>query len=172
MPESLIVKTKRDGTLTFLDNGGVNTFTVAFEAGDLSVTIPGPSVANFLDRGRFPSGNPSIRYQDDAPITGTFTAYLRDFDDGGTGTDTTLAEIISRSGLCDPSTGTWVSTMGASGEVFALTLRWEIEGTDHGDPADHTMELNHSVFTGSMSEGDPDTISLSFTSYTLYPTLT
>lgn len=171
MPESLIVKTKRDGTLTFLDNAA-NSFTVAFEAGDLSVTIPGPSVANFLDRGRFPAGNPSIRYQDDAPITGSFSAYLRDFDDGGTGANTTLTEIISRSGLCDPSTGTWVSTMGATGEVFALTLLFQIEGTDHGDPADHLMQLDYTVLSGSISEGDPDTISLTFSSYSLYPTVT
>ena len=34
MPESTIVKTKRDGTITFLD-GAANSFTVEFEAGDL-----------------------------------------------------------------------------------------------------------------------------------------
>ncbi len=168
MAESTIVKTKRDGTLTFIDGSGVpNTFTVAFEAGDLSITIPGPTVNNFLDRGRM-TVNPSIRYGDDQPVTGTFTAYLRDFDDGGTGTDTTLAEIITQSGVASG----WTSTMGANGEVFTLTLLWNIAGVIHGDPADHTCQLDFCYVTGSMNEGDPDQISISFTSYSLYPLLT
>ena len=168
MPESTIVKTKRDGLLVIADNGGVNSLTVAFEAGDLSLSIPGPGINNFLDRGRI-GATPAIRYGDDQPITGTFTAYLRDFDDGGTGTTGTLAEIIAQSGVV---ASTWVSTMGANGEVQTYTLTWTVEGTDHGDPNDHVCQLDFCAFTGSISEGDPDTISLSFTSYALYPTLT
>ena len=167
MPESVIVKTKRDGTLTFKDGSGVpNTFTVAFEAGDLSITIPGPTVNNFLDRGRM-TVNPSIRYGDDQPVTGTFTGYLRDFDDGGTGTATTLMEIITQSGVA----AGWTSTMGANGEVFCLTLEWVINGVVHGDPANHTCELEYCYVTGAVAEGDPDQITINFTSYKLYPTL-
>jgi len=51
-------------------------------------------------------------------------------------------------------------------------LTFTIEGTDHGDAADHTIACNHCVITGGISEGDPDTISISFTSYDLYPTCT
>lgn len=170
MPESLIVKTKRDGTITFEDGTAVpNTFTVSFEAGDLSVTIPGPAIGSFLDRGQF-SSPPSLRYTDDAPCTGSFTAYLRDYDDGGTGTETTLAEIITQSGVA----ATWVSTLDPAGnaEVFCLNLKFVIEGTDHGDPTDHEMVLSDCAISGSIAEGDPDTISLSFTSYALYPVLT
>lgn len=168
MAESTIIKTKRDGTLTFSDGTGVpNTFTVAFEAGDLNITIPGASVSNFLDRGRMPDP-PSIRYQDDQPVTGTFTANLRDFDDGGVGTDTTLMEILTQSGVASG----WVSTMGANGEVFTLTLTWTIAGLIHGDPADHTCTLEYCYVTGSVAEGDPDVITINFTSYSLYPTLT
>ena len=166
MPESTIVKTKRDGTITFLD-GAANSFTVAFEAGDLNITIPGTTVNNFLDRGRM-TGPPSIRYGDDQPCTGSFTATLRDFDDGGTGADTTLAEIITQSGVAS----TWQSTMGVNGEVFTLTLVWEISGVVHGDPSNHICQLDHCYITGSMSEGDPDQISISFTAYTLFPILT
>ena len=70
MAYSTIVKTKRDGTLVITD--GTNSVTVAYEAGDLSLDIPGPTVNLFLDRGQFGS-TPSIRYGDDQPITGTFT---------------------------------------------------------------------------------------------------
>ena len=166
MAESLIVKTKRDGTLTFSDLGGVNSYTVAFEAGDLSLEIPGPTVNNFLDRGRFPSGNPSIRLGDDQPMTGSFTAYLRDVSDA---TDVTLMEIFTQSGAV--STG-WTSTMGANGEVFTVSLQWEIAGLVHGDSANHTVQCDFCYVTGSVSEGDPDTISISFQSFDLYPTVT
>lgn len=165
MPESTIVKTKRDGSITIEDLGAVNTLTVNFEAGDLSIEIPGATVNNFLDRGRLTSP-PAIRYGEDQPITGTFTAYLRDLSDA---TYATLAEIITQTGDVGAN---WVSTMGAAGEVFAVKMRWTIEGTDHGDPSDHVLELDHCYLTGSLSDGDPDTISLSFTSYVLYPVLT
>lgn len=169
MAESSIVKTKRDGTLVIADNAGANSLTIAFEAGDLSLTIPGPTVSNYLDRGRF-SSPPSLRYIDDQPITGTFTAYLRSFgDDADPDAVAVLAEIIAQQGFVASD---WVSTLGVNGEVQCYTLTWTVEGTDHGDDHDHVLELQYVVFTGSISEGDPDQISISFTSHSLYPTLT
>jgi hypothetical protein len=162
MSESLIVKTKRDGVLVLKDNAAVNTYTVAFEAGDLNLSIPGPSVISPLDRGSLGSP-PSLRYSDDAPITGSFTAYLRDLGDAAFAT---LSEIITQTGHV---ASTWVSTMGATGEVFTLDLEWTIEGTNHGDASDHVLTLPFCVVTGSLSEGDPDQISISFTSYSVYP---
>ena len=162
MAESTIVKTKRDGTIKFSDNGAANEYTVSYEAGDLSVAIPGPSVISPLDRGSLGSP-PSLRYSDDAPITGNFTAMLRDLGDA---TYTTLSEIITQTGDVGDN---WVSTMGADGEVFTLDLEWTIEGTDHGDASDHVLTLSHCVVSGSLSEGDPDQISISFTSYSVYP---
>ena len=162
MSESLIVKTKRDGVLVFKDLAAANTYTVAFEAGDLNISIPGPSVISPLDRGSLGSP-PSLRYSDDAPITGSFTAYLRDLGDAGY---SSLSEIITQTGHVGT---TWVSTMGALGEVFTLDLEWTIEGTNHGDASDHVLTLPFCVVTGSLSEGDPNQISISFTSYSVYP---
>ena len=162
MAESTIVKTKRDGTIKFSDNGAVSEYTVKYEAGDLNLSIPGPTVISPLDRGSLGSP-PSLRYSDDAPITGSFTAMLRDLGDA---TYTTLSEIITQTGDVGDN---WVSTMGADGEVFTLDLEWTIEGTDHGDLTDHVLSLSHCVVSGSLSEGDPDQISISFTSYSVYP---
>ncbi len=53
MAISTIVKTKRDGTIAFADNGGSNTLTVAYEQGDLNITIPGYTIVSVLDRGAF-----------------------------------------------------------------------------------------------------------------------
>ena len=165
MAESTIVKTKRDGTIRFADFGGANSYDVDFEAGDLNVTIPARTVNLFLNRGEIQSP-PSVRYGDDQPSTGTFTAYLRDSTDA---TTTTLLDILTQSGFVS---STWTSTLGASGEVFLVSITFLIEGTDHGDPADHSLVFNHCYVTGSVAEGDPDVITVNFTSYELYPTIT
>ncbi len=164
MAISDIVKTKRDGSIKFADNGAANELTVAFEAGDLSIDIPQETIVNSLDRGRFGS-TPSLRYGDDQPITGSFTAQLRDLSDAAYAT---LEEILMQSG--DVGTN-WVSTMGATGEVFTLDITWTIEGTNHGDSADHAITLPFSVVRGGFSEGDPNTINVSFTSYANRPTI-
>ncbi len=111
MPESTIVKTKRDGRLFFTDLAAAETFVVSFEAGDLSLTIPGPTVNNFLDRGVIGT-TPAIRYGDDAPITGSFSAYLRDMSDASY---VTLMEVMTQTG--EVAT-TWVSTLGANAECI------------------------------------------------------
>ena len=165
MAISTIVKTKRDGSITIAD-GGANTFTVDFEAGDLSLSIPGAAANNFLDRGRI-TATPSVRYGDDQPVTGSFTAYLRDLSDASY---ETLTEILCQTGQV---ASTWGSTLGANAEVFTVKITWTIEGTDHGDAADHVCVLNHCYASGgSLSEGDPNTISFNFTSFSVYPTLT
>ena len=165
MAISTILKTKRDGSLLISDNAAGNSLTVEFEAGDLTIDIPQESVINSLDRGRI-GATPSLRYGDDQPITFSFTAYLRDLSDA---TYATLEEIVTLGGDVGAN---WVSTMGATGEVFTLDLKWTIEGTDHGDAADHTLTLNYCTFRGSFAEGDPNTINISGTSYMVRPTVT
>jgi len=165
MPISQILKTKRDGTIAIRDNALANSVTVAFEAGDFALNIPGPTIISTLDRGRF-TDPPSLRYGDDQAMTGTFTAYLRDVSDA---TYATLEEVLTNSGIV---ASTWVSVMGANGEVKAYDILWTIAGTTHGDAANHTIRLKYCVITGSLQEGDPSTISASFTDYELYPTVT
>ena len=163
--EETVVRVKRDGKITFKDGTTPTalSYTVAYEAGDLNLTIPGPTVNVFLDRGEFGS-TPSLRYGDDQPMTFTFTAYLRSTTEAAVAT---LMDIITQSGHVG---STWESTLGDDAEVFTLTLEFEIEGTDHGG-TDRTITLNHCWVTGSLAEGDPNTISISGTSYSLYPTV-
>lgn len=165
MPESTVVKNKRDGTIEFSDFAAANSLTVAFESGDLSLTIPGTSVSNYLDRGTMV---PSLRLVDDQPITGSFTAYLRDFSDA---TYATLMELITLTGDVGAN---WVSTgqiPPVIADVFTVDLKWTVAGVIHGDPTDHEIVLNFCHLTGATSEGDPDTITINFTSYTVYPTV-
>jgi len=165
MAESTICKTKRDGTITFSDFGGTNSYEVAFEAGDLNVAIPGRVVNVFFDRGEF-GATPCIRYGDDQPMTGTFTAYLRDATDA---TAAALMDFLTQSGFVDAN---WTSTLGANSEVFLVAVDFAIEGTDHGEAADHGLGFNHCYLTGSIAEGDPSVITVTFTSYAVYPTVT
>lgn len=162
MAESTIVKNMRDGTLTVIN--GANTYEVAYEEGTLNLNIPGPTVANYLDRGRFTSP-PSLRLDQDQPMTGSFTARLRDMSDASYAT---LVEYGTKSG----AVAGYTSTLGASAEVFTSTLRWDVDGTNHGDATDHRMDLPYTWFTVSLQEGSPDMVTVNFTSYANYPTVT
>jgi hypothetical protein len=165
MPISTIVKNKRDGTLTLLDSGGSNSVVVAYEVGDLSITIPGPTIESYLDRGSFAS-TPSLRLGDDQPMTFTFSAYMRDVSDASY---ITLESILCSSGVFS---STWVSTLGSSADVKTVTTRWDIEGTNHGDSADHRIEMNYCFVNGSIGEGGPNTVNVAGTAFDLYPTVT
>tara|TARA_Y100000310_G_C20685161_1_gene818510 strand:- start:1077 stop:1532 length:456 start_codon:yes stop_codon:yes gene_type:complete len=147
--------------LKFEDNAAANSLTISYEAGDFQLSIGANVVAN-LDRGKF-GATPSLRLSDDQAMTATFTAYLRDFSDA---TYATLEEIILQSGDVGSN---WVSTLGSDAEVFTLDLTWTVEGTDHGDASDHVLTIPFCHVTGSLSEGDPNQVSISITSYATLP---
>jgi hypothetical protein len=167
MPESVINKNMRDGTLVY--KVGSNTYTFKYEEGNFQLNVPGPTVANYLDRGRLADtvgGEPSIRYDQDQPMSGSFSCYLRDISDASY---ITAAEFALKSGQYDSA---WGTSMGANGEVKTGTLEWTIEGTTHGDASDHLVSLPYTYITGAFGEGSPNRITLTFTSYALYPTVT
>jgi len=162
MAEDTIPRTKRDGTLTISDNAAANSLVISIQPGDLSVTINGETITNVLDRGAM-GAPPYLRYADDQPMTFSFSAVLRELSDAA---EATLSQFLHMGGFVGSD---WVTTMGATGEVDVFTLVWAVEGTDHGS-ADHTFTLPYCRFTGSISEGDPSSISISGTSYSNRPT--
>ena len=165
MAVSTIVKTKRDGTLTIKDGTGTPLeLVIAYEQGDLNISIPGPAVNVFLDRGVL-GATPSLRYGDEQACSGSFSAYLRHPTDA---TDEVLLDLITQSGQIGTN---WVSTLGANAEVNTYTLVFAIAGISHGDSANYSITLNHCVFSGTVGEGDPNSISINFTSYDSYPTV-
>lgn len=178
MAESTIVKTNKDGVLTFAALGGgayspttgaiigaALEYTVAFEAGDVQIDLPSRSVSNFKDRGRI-TNPPSIRYGDDEEGSLSFTAYLRDLSDAAAAT---LADILASlagnpSGLVGSS---WESTRASApgagdAEVFSLAVKLTL--TNAGDATDkHAMAFNYVTGSGSIADGDPSTLSLNLT---------
>jgi len=183
MAESTIVKTKIDGTLTFASQStaggggfvsagtvasGASSYTVAYEAGDFSMTVPGVqgAVNNFLDRGKITSPA-SIRLGDQAPITFSFSAYFRDMTDAGV---ETLMDILNQTGNVS---GNWTSTTSTAigtddAEVWTVDLKLAI--TNPGDATDtHFVVLSQCALNYSMAEGDPSAITINGTSYAAAP---
>ena len=61
-------------------------------------------------------------------------------------------------------TGAWasaVSTLGANADAMTYKLTWACEGTNFGDSADHTLIMDSCRITLSISEGDPNSFSVS-----------
>jgi len=162
MAESTIIRTKRDGIIAITD--AIRTYTIAYEPGDFTFDVPGETVTLYLDRGVIGS-TPSIRNADDQPMTLSFTAALRDCVSASHATLLDLA-VIFASGYVS---STWTDTMGTNSDTKTYTITWTVEGSDHGG-SDVTLSFPFVVVRGSVSEGDPDTVSISGTSYALRPT--
>lgn len=162
MPESTVVKNMRDGKLEVIS--GADSYEIAYEEGVMTLNVPGATVANYLDRGQF-TDPPSLRFDQDQPMTGSFTFRFRDAGDAAY---VTASEHITKTG----AVANWGSTLGVGAEVKTVTLRWTINGTNHQDLSNHVFELPYSWLTGSYADGSPITGTINFTSYKLYPTVT
>ena len=156
MAHSTTVKNFRDGTLKIEDSAGA-THTVQFEAGDFSVSglLPnGKELATYLDRGDLAS----IRHTQVTFPSGSFSMHQTDITDAGY---STAADLMLKKG----SHSSAVSTLGANAEVYTVKLTLTIEGTDHGDGNDHTIVLDDCACSVDFAEGDPNSLSVSFTVY-------
>ena len=87
----------------------------------------------------------------------TFSAQLADISDG---TDGTLIDFA----LKQASYSANESTLTGS-DVYAVKITLTVEGTDLGDAADHTIELDDVHVTVAIAEGEPDTVTISGTVY-------
>lgn len=174
MPESTIVKTLIDGTIQFAALGGgayntttgavigaARTYTVSYEAGDLSIELPSREVSNFRDRNRITSP-PSLRYGADREGSISFSCYFRDMTDAAVETISDLLATLSGnpSGFVGAN---WESTLASAAgagdaEVFSVGVKLTI--TNAGDGTDtHGLAFNYIVGTGTLSEGDPTSFS-------------
>ena len=160
MAYSTVPKTKRDGVIQLRDGtGSPVTLDIAYEEGNFTFSQPQRfSELVIMDRGNFST----VRRQDEQAITGSFSAYFRQFTDGSEAGS--LRDFILGSG---PYTAN-IST-GSAGtpyvEHFCVDIKYTAEGTDFGDDADHTVTLSKCVCNIDFSEGDPSAFSISFTCY-------
>lgn len=162
MPESTQIRVKRDGQIILSDDGALNTYTIAYEPGDLTINVPDTGVNNFLDRGRFGAA-PSLRLGDDAPCELSFSAYLRNVQ----GADfATLLDIAHRydGGYVETN---WVST--SDTDVFTVDVSVIYSGAAFG-AADEELLFGKCEIRANVSEGDPNTVNVTITSYVTKPT--
>ena len=162
MAHSTVVKNFRDGSLSIADGAGSPaTHTVAFEAGDFSISglmsetsSKQYDLATYMDRGDLAS----IRKTSQTFVSGSFTMHLVDLSDGSY---STAMDLLLKRG----SHASAVSTLGANADVYAVKLTLTIEGSDHGDGSDHTIALDDCVCSVDVAEGERGSISISFTCY-------
>ena len=163
MAHSTTVKNFRDGSLTITDGAGSPaSHTVQYEAGDFSISgltsetsAKQYEFATYMDRGDLAS----IRHTTQTFLTGSFTMHFVDLSDAGY---STAMDLMLKRG----SHSSAVSTLGASAEVYAVKLALTVEGSDHGDAGgDHSITLDDCVCSVDVAEGDPSSISVSFTCY-------
>jgi hypothetical protein len=158
MPISAVVKNFRDGTITLSDATTPTPLSVIvqYEAGDFSIT--GLSQGNleattYLDRGDLGS----VRLTSRTFPTFSFTAHMTDLSDA---TNKTLWDAVNKTGAFAAA----VSGITGS-DVYGLKVLLSVEGTNFGDPTDHSLELNGCHLTIDFSEGDPNSFSLNGTVY-------
>lgn len=163
MAHSTVTKNFRDGSLKIDDGTGTPlTFTVIYEAGDFSISglVQGQTETTaYFDRGRLGS----LRHTTQTFPSGSFSMHMVDLSDASYGT---AIDLMLQRNKYAPGSGTpGVSTLGANAEVYTVKLTLEIEGSDHGDDSDHTIVLDDCLCSVDAAEGDPNSISVSFTCY-------
>jgi len=153
MAASTVIKNFRDGTVKlFSGDSPAVTYTVSLEAGDFSIsglTQSGKELTTYMDRGELAS----VRHTTRTFPSGSFTAHFADLSDAS---DQTMTDFLMKSGSFNANTST------LPGEVYCVKIQIDIEGTDHGDSADHQITLDDCACTVDFSEGDPSSLSVSF----------
>ena len=164
MAYSTVPKTRRDGviTLSALVAGGGSPISleVAYEDGNLSINTPQNYASQvFRDRG----DTVTVREGDDQQITGSFAFHLRQFTDSvETGS---ILDFIRKQGIY--STNESVGTVGTPYiQQYCIDITYVADGTSVGDAAATQVLLSKCVIDSyDFTEGDPDSVSLSFTCY-------
>jgi hypothetical protein len=142
---SVTPKVGRDGTVKFYDNagaGGANTFTASFIRGDFSANAGAKAEAIDI----FVRGIWKGRRRGNNPIhEGSFSLPLVQFTNG---TNDVILDVLDGTGAIGLD---WTKHT-ASIEEWNVGMLITIEGTDHGDAADHTLDFQGVVLTWDLAE--------------------
>ena len=154
---STIVKHFTDGSIEFADGTATPvTLTLPFSQGDFSVSglqEAQRAVNAYQSRGSLHT----VRKGEKTFVTGSFSAMLADVSDSSAGN---AIDFCLKQNAYSGNT----TTLG-SGDLYTVKVTLTIAGTALGDAADHTIVLDDCAISMDVSEGEPDTISFSFTSY-------
>jgi hypothetical protein len=155
MAYSTAPKVRRDGIIKLKDGTSPTPIeiTVDYEEGNFSFEQTKADRTIIRDRGTIKS----VRKGDDQPITGSFTIYMRQFTSSSAGS---VLDFINK-------TGSYSSNVSASSAVstdeYAINIVFEVDGDAVGDSDGDTLAtFDTCICTASFSEGDPNTITVSF----------
>lgn len=159
MAASTVIKHFTDGSVTLTDGTSPTavSLVIPFSVGDVSYSGRQETqndVVAYQTRGTLHS----VRHAARSFVTGSLSFMVADFSDA---TDQTALDFLLKQGSYNGNT----STLSNSPEVYAVDILLTVEGTDHGDSADHTVTLTDCVCTLDFAEGEPDTVTVSFTCY-------
>jgi hypothetical protein len=166
--ESRIVKNFRVGLIEILIKS--NRYQIRAEDGDFTLNIPGRSIAVYPDRGQFydpddPDDEPNLAYDQDQPMTGSFSCHLRDAHGN---TYVTATDFITRTGVLLEQWGTELRRAGPDSPKVC-TVQWWFLGSRVGDPANRGIRCRFVNLSGNLGDGSPNKASFNFTSYSVYP---
>ena len=161
MAVSATPKNARNGTLTL--SNGARTWTLLYTEGDFSVsglTEGQKGVEAIQNRG----SHHALVYTNQTYPEFSFSGTWTDISDG---TDVTALNVVTQTGSCAGDAGSISSTA-----PYTLDLLWTCEGTDLGDPSDHSLALADCRLSMDGTEGMPaNTYSITGVCYgTLTPT--
>lgn len=155
MAYSTAPKVRRDGKITLKDGTSPTAISleVAYEEGNFAFDQTKSDRIVIRDRGTIGS----VRKGDDQPISGSFTIYMRQFTSATAGS---VLDFINKTGSY--SSNASVSSTVATDE-YAINIEFEVDGDAVGDDdGDTTATFDTCICTASFSEGDPNTINVSF----------
>ncbi len=152
MAESTSVAVRRDGKLYIKDGTSPtpNSYEVAYENGDFSFTEEKADRVVIRDRGSIVG----LRRADDPVLSFSFTVHLRELTNAS---DDTIIDFIMKTG--NASSYTSVATEGY--EQYLVDIDFDIaKNANDAVITGHRATLSKCLLTYQVSEGDPDSISL------------
>lgn len=159
MAKSLVVGTKRDGSIVLSDSGGSNTTTLYLEVGDFTFEEPKADRVVIRDRGSLSGGG--LRKGDDAVGSCSFTVHFTEFTNAGAGN---IMDWCYQRG----SASGYTSVGGAGFEQFLVDIVYTCNKTALGDAAPAVATLNKVLLFASFAEGDSDTLTVTGEIYGSY----
>jgi hypothetical protein len=158
MPASAIVKHLYDGSITLKDGTGTPVTLVApFTTGETSISGLAATLRE-VQAYSARAGTPQVRHTGRTYPSGSFTLQFTNWT-GASG-----SSVYAFVNKIAPYSAN-LTTLTNPGEVYAIDIVLNVEGTDLGDSADHTMTLTKCVCTADFAEGEPNTVTINFVCY-------
>lgn len=166
MALSTSVKSHHDGSITLKDGTGTPvTLSVPVTVGDetiselravSTVTTEYNEVVAYEARGKLTGIRSGARVYP----SGSFTAQFREFTNATAGA---VLDFIRKTGGYSSNVSSAPSAFGS--DVYLVDLVINVEGTDRGDGADHTITMTDCALVAEFAAGDPSTLAIAWTCY-------